>query len=233
MRQFHPAVALNATRTTAYAGLHSQGLSPPFDEIEDNAWSSGPSAIEKLYIIGTSPMPVARSGCMTLRSAGTSACLPDLQATEELPRVEVAWSCDAVSGMLHDIRRRTGWSWDQIAHAVGKSRQAVHGWTVGKNISRESHRRLADLHATVSYVDRGNQEANRNSFAEPTADGRTVLELVMSGKFEAVRGLLGRGNAMPPAKLPAVEVGRLSAPGEPEVDLILARPPVLVPVELD
>jgi len=92
---------------------------------------------------------------------------------------------DRIPGMLADIKRMTGWSWDRLASALGRTRQAIHGWT----------QRLAKLHATLTFIDRGSAEENRALLETRTPDGRIAADLLDAGRFDEVRTQLGAGNA--------------------------------------
>lgn len=101
---------------------------------------------------------------------------------------------DRVPFMLNSVKRMTGWSWERVAESLGRSRQAVHGWTLGKDISEPNREHLSRLHATLSYIDRGSVEENRGLLQSSTKDGRLVADLLKEGEFDEVRTLLGQGN---------------------------------------
>ena len=101
---------------------------------------------------------------------------------------------EQVPSMLAAIKRVTGWRWERVAEAMGRSRQAVHGWTLGKEINEQNLERLARLYATLSFVDRGNSDRNRELLHAVTPEGRLVADLLNEQKFEEVKSLLGRGS---------------------------------------
>lgn len=100
---------------------------------------------------------------------------------------------DRVPSMLAAVKRMTGWSWERVAEALGRSRQAVDAWTLGKEISQPNLERLSRLHATLSFIDRGDAERNRALLRTAAGDGRLVGDLFNEGEFDAVRALLGPG----------------------------------------
>lgn len=99
-----------------------------------------------------------------------------------------------VPSMLSDIRRMTGWSWERLAEAMGRTRQAVHAWTLGREITRQNLERLARLHATLAFVDRSDAEQNRALLLTAAPDGSLVGDLLEAGRFDEVRTLLGPGD---------------------------------------
>lgn len=99
---------------------------------------------------------------------------------------------------LAEIRRVTGWSWDRLAQAVGVSRQAVHGWTLGRDVTHANAERIAKLHATLAFIDRGNQQSTRDALGTAAGDGRIACEHLDEGKYDLVRELLGAGNVVRP-----------------------------------
>lgn len=100
---------------------------------------------------------------------------------------------DRVPFMLAEIKRLTGWSWERVAEALDRSRQAVHAWTLGKEISQPNLERLAGLYASLAFIDRGNAEQNRALLHTATADGSLVADLLDASRFAEVRALLGPG----------------------------------------
>jgi transcriptional regulator with XRE-family HTH domain len=102
---------------------------------------------------------------------------------------------DRVPAMLAEAKRLTGWSWDRLATALGRTRQAVHGWTQGREVTPANAERLAKLHAALTYIDRGSAEENRTLLATRTPDGRIVADLMDEGRFDEVRTQLGAGSA--------------------------------------
>jgi hypothetical protein len=101
------------------------------------------------------------------------------------------------ASMLHELRRLTGWGWDRLATALGKSRQALHGWTLGRDIVPANLERIAKLRAAVAYVDRGLAEENLKALNAPTSDGRIAADYLDEGRFDEFMALLGRGAGRP------------------------------------
>lgn len=58
------------------------------------------------------------------------------------------------SEMLADIRRTSGFTWEQVAKIFGVSRRTVHLWVSGSNMSSRHEERLAELAREVEGVTR-------------------------------------------------------------------------------
>ncbi|MDX8479859.1 hypothetical protein RFN28_15405 [Mesorhizobium sp. VK24D] len=110
-----------------------------------------------------------------------------------------------VPGQLAEIKRLTGCGWEQLAGLLGCTRQALHRWMNGEAIADGNRERLARLHATLRFVDRGNSEENR-AVMDMACDGTTVAELLSQERFDEVRAYAGRGAGRPDANWGKAEV---------------------------
>lgn len=122
-----------------------------------------------------------------------------------------------VPGQLAEIKRLTGFGWEQLATLLGCSRQSLHLWSIGEPIADGNRERLARLHATVAYVDRGNEGDNR-VLMDASYDGSTVADLLAQGQFARVKALAGRGPGRPDAHW-----GRVAQKAEASEDHWFAR----------
>ncbi len=136
----------------------------------------------RTYAAMTSTSVENYTSCLSVQLQGTDA-IEQFGGTE-----------DAVPLMLAEIKRMTGWSWERIARALGRTRQAVHGWTLGREIAQDNLEHLAKLRATIGYIDRGSIDDNRVLLNMATAEGRIVADLLDESRFEDVRALCGRGS---------------------------------------
>ena len=102
-------------------------------------------------------------------------------------------------GQLAEIKRLTGYNWEQLAALLGCTRQAIHKWNSGDPIANVNRDRLAKLHATIRYFDRGNADDNRSLLYMPY-DGSTISEMLAHERFAEVKAIVGRGTGRPDAK---------------------------------
>jgi hypothetical protein len=99
----------------------------------------------------------------------------------------------SVPSMLTDLKNMTGWSWDRLASALGRTRQALHGWYTGREVTTANAERVAKLYATLAFIDRGSVESNNAVLIERVGGGKILADLVDEGRYEEVRAIAGSG----------------------------------------
>lgn len=122
-----------------------------------------------------------------------------------------------VPAQIAEIRRLTGYSWHQLAGLVGCTRQAAHRWMNGDPIADANRERLARLHATLRFIDRGSADENR-AVLGMSADGLTVSDLLRQQRFDEAKAVAGPGSGRHDARW-----GRPSAPQQHPDDHWYAR----------
>ena len=162
-------------------------------------------------------------GCM-LAGLGTSAgVLPhDVAPCWQLPHdqttsgVAVAIGPSA-GGALGELRRLSGFTWEQLARLFHVSRRALHFWASGKPMAKSNEEHLQRLLAVVRRVDRGSASATRGILLA-SCQGSVPFDLLTGGEYERVLALLGPGegrNPSPKTKLSA-EARAARTPRPPE-----------------
>lgn len=128
----------------------------------------------------------------TLCGAGTvSAALnsPSVKVVSETSSGSPVWRRvdGATDGrqQLHELRRTSGLTWDQLARTFGVSRRAVHLWASGRPMSSLNEERLQRVLAFVRQRDRGSAAANRATLTSVLPNGRLTLEAIASGAWLA------------------------------------------------
>ncbi|MBW4674411.1 MAG: XRE family transcriptional regulator [Desmonostoc geniculatum HA4340-LM1] len=124
---------------------------------------------------------------------------------------------------VNDLRRLSGLTWDQLAKLFNVSRRSLHSWASGERLKPFNEETLNRLLGTIQYIDRGSASLNRSLLLQPGSDGRPLLDLLVVGKYEEIKQILGSGNAPTKLKLGALseEERRLRMPLPPDV---LANP---------
>jgi DNA-binding transcriptional regulator YiaG len=96
------------------------------------------------------------------------------------------------SKAIHELRFKTGLSWDRLSRLFGVQRRSLHFWASGKPLSEKNEERLYHLLALIRTIDRGSARANRTLLLKPIENGdSSPFDLLLQDKFEEVRDRLG------------------------------------------
>lgn len=107
-------------------------------------------------------------------------------ANDQLPR-------ETTRAAIHELRRLSGLTWDQLARLFGVDRRSLHHWGSGQPLSRKNEERLHRLLAVIRYIDRGAADLNRQALMQPTDDGDLPFDLLVQEEYQAVKDILDRG----------------------------------------
>jgi DNA-binding transcriptional regulator YiaG len=122
---------------------------------------------------------------------------------------------------INELKKLSGLTWEQLAKIFNVSRRSLHFWASGKPISPFNEEHLRRLFATIRYVNRGSADFNRSALLEPRHGSTIPLDLLIAGKYEEVKRLLGPGKAVEEKKLKPLspEAAAARRPQPPE-DLV-------------
>jgi len=125
---------------------------------------------------------------------------------------------EAAAAAIAEIRRLTGFTWDQLSRLFGVSRRSVHFWASGKPMTSGHEEHLHRLLSVIQRVDRGSASLNR---AELFAayDAGVPFDLLAAQAYAVAESLLGYSAPK-----------RLSRP-RPSKELVAAKAP-LAPEDL-
>lgn len=96
---------------------------------------------------------------------------------------------------LHELRKLSGLTWEQLARLFNVSRRSLHSWASGQQLSSFNEESLNRLLGTIRYINQGSASVNRHLLLTPNQDGRLPFDLLIAGKYEEVKQIIGRGNA--------------------------------------
>ncbi|MBI3183995.1 MAG: hypothetical protein HYZ28_17810 [Myxococcales bacterium] len=102
---------------------------------------------------------------------------------------------------LDQLRRLTGFTWEQVARLLDVTPRTPYLWTQGKPINRANEERLQRLVALISRFDRGSPDANRAAILGARSDGKVPFDMLVAADFEAAEAALG----MRPSRAPVPE----------------------------
>lgn len=107
---------------------------------------------------------------------------------------------------LSELRKLSGLTWEQLAKIFNVSRRSLHFWASGQPISRFNEESLHRLLGTLRYIDRGSADTNRRALLlSPCKNGQLPFDLLVTGRYEDVKKMLGCGNAPEQVKLVPID----------------------------
>jgi pimeloyl-ACP methyl ester carboxylesterase len=96
----------------------------------------------------------------------------------------------AAATALAELRRLTGFTWDQVARALDVTPRTPFLWTQGNPVSRANEERLQRVVALIRRVDRGSADANRAALLGARSDGTVPFDLLVAGELERAEAAL-------------------------------------------
>jgi transcriptional regulator with XRE-family HTH domain len=166
-------------------------------------------------------------GCM-LAELGTSTAYarpPDMVLRSQRPVEQTTagasvFVAEPAGAAIGELRRLSGFTWEQLARLFNVSRRSLHFWASGKPMAPSNEEHLQRLLAVVRKIDRGSASANRTALLGVREDGSLPFDLLAAGDYDRVLWLVGPGGArrVSPPKL-SEEARAARAPRPPE-DLV-------------
>lgn len=156
--------------------------------------------------LGTSPLP-ALPVAIVVRSPR-----PAQQTTSGMSLTNVQRAGAAIS----ELRRLTGFTWEQLARLFNVTRRSLHFWASGKTMTPTNEEHLQRLLGAIHKIDRGSAAANRAALLAVRGDGVIPFDLLAQGHYDTTVALLGQGVARTsfPTRSPDAKLAR--APQRPE-----------------
>jgi transcriptional regulator with XRE-family HTH domain len=157
--------------------------------------------------LGTSSLSALHSGPVF------SSPWPVQQTTAGASVVRVGDAGAAIA----ELRRLSGFTWEQLARLFSVSRRSLHFWASGKAMTPGNEEHLQRLLAVLRKIDRGSASANRTELLAVRDDGSIPFDLLAAGEYDRVVLLLGASEArrVRAPKLPS-EALAARAPRPPE-----------------
>jgi DNA-binding transcriptional regulator YiaG len=93
---------------------------------------------------------------------------------------------------VHEVRRLSGLTWEQLARVVNVSRRAIHHWASGRAVSSAHEEHLARVLATIKLVDRGAARRNRELLLSSSESGRLLIDMLAEAQFDKVIAAAGK-----------------------------------------
>jgi hypothetical protein len=137
-----------------------------------------------------------------LATANTDVVIAErlLQTDAGLSSGTTAPSLHVVSGdgfrvrnALHELRRVSGLTWENLADVLNVTRRSLHLWVNGGSINSPNEKHVRDLLVAIRAMDRGTATENRQLLLTPVGDGRSLMDLLRHSRFDEAVTLAGRG----------------------------------------
>ncbi len=106
-------------------------------------------------------------------------------------------STETTRKSVHELRKLTGLTWEQIAKLFNVSRRTIHFWGSGKRLNSANEEQLNLLLETIKYINRGSASQNRHLLLQDSNNGRRYLNLLITGEYDTVKKELGEGKNAP------------------------------------
>jgi DNA-binding transcriptional regulator YiaG len=122
---------------------------------------------------------------------------------------------EAAAAAIAEIRRLTGFTWDQLARLFRVSRRSVHFWASGKPMTSGHEEHLHRLLAVMRRIDRGSAGINRTELFAAHDEG-IPFDLLAAQAYDAAESLLGYSASQRfSAPRPSKEAMAAKAPAAP------------------
>jgi DNA-binding transcriptional regulator YiaG len=166
------------------------------------------------FVVGLIVVGVGTSAHSSPTEAAIQALRPQEQTTSGVS-IELR---NSAPSSIAELRRLTGFTWEQLARLFNVSRRSVHFWASGNKMTSANEEHLERVLAVLRVADRGSASANRTLLLAPQSDGVMPFEELANGRYDAVASLLGRGSPRIATKVsalsPATKAARAPRPPE-------------------
>jgi len=85
---------------------------------------------------------------------------------------------EPAAAAIGELRRLSGFTWDQLARLFNVSRRSLHFWASGKPMAPSNEEHLQRLLAVFRKIDRGSASANRTALLGVREDGSLPFDLL-------------------------------------------------------
>lgn len=156
---------------------------------------------------------------------GTSAALAGASATAK-PQAPLDLACAA---QIHEARRLSGLTWDELSRVMGASRRTLHLWAGGRPINAGNEARLGRLLGTLRVVHRTTGKGTRQALLAPLPNGEVPLDMLIGGRFDEVANALGTVECAGTVRMPKIAPRAVAArrPPPPLALMDAVQDPVL------
>lgn len=152
----------------------------------------------KTWTIGGGSLSCAAFIALASTTFGFIETMPMVGLVETLPAPVLADPEPVPGRYVHELRRLSGITWDQLARIFEVSRRTIHLWASGKPMAIANESKLHKLVGFLHFIDRGEASQNRAKLLSVGPDNLSVIELLRMDRFDDARAIVGAGGHVPP-----------------------------------
>lgn len=153
--------------------------------------SSGISLARNAFVLLVGMSFAARPTAAGASLVDLGQVQPRVSRTTGRVEILVARPVANCAGRIHQLRRLTGLSWEQLARMLRTSRRSVHNWANGEAMAPVNEEKLSRTLAVIQRLDRGSVHANRDLLMSPLDDGKILVDRFAAGDLEGVLAAVG------------------------------------------
>jgi DNA-binding transcriptional regulator YiaG len=175
---------------------------------EKTKYNTGTSALSPMRAESAHSLVLSSNSYNFSRTSNFRAIFPleILSLVERTTSFINASSCSSVSTdnspkAIHELKKLSGLTWQQLARLFNVAPRSLHFWASGKPMSRLNEEYLHRLLGVMRYVNRGSAGGNRSALLSHNNNGECLLDLLVVGKLEEVKRILGRGTSTSKSEL--------------------------------
>lgn len=145
------------------------------------------SAVCVLFVVGSQP---------ALATTSTySVDVPGKQTDANVPAPLYSVPAQTTGEAVHELRRRSGLTWEELGDLFSVSRRSVHHWASGEVLAAKHERHVREVLNAIRQTDRGESRKTRDALLMTDDRGISALALLKAGDTEAAVTMLGGGVA--------------------------------------
>ncbi|HTA90780.1 MAG TPA: hypothetical protein VK745_14415, partial [Polyangiaceae bacterium] len=135
---------------------------------------------------------LAGIGTTALSLPNENVARPPLAALRTSAGSSVALAASAGSEIA-ELRRVSGFTWEQLSRLLGVSRRSVHFWASGKAMTSVHEEHLQRLLGVIRRVDRGSPTVTRAAIFAANEAGTIPFDLLIAKRYEDAVSQVGIG----------------------------------------
>ena len=135
---------------------------------------------------------LAGIGTSTAVGMSDQTAIPSLNFVQQTTAGATVALVARAGSAIADLRRLSGFTWEQLARLFKVSRRSLHFWASGKAMTSSNEEHLQRLLAVVRKIDRGSVSTNRAVLLAVREDGTIPFDLLADEQYDRVVALIGQ-----------------------------------------